>query len=217
MQKISRQAAVCAVAGGALTAVAGIVVQAVVVPNSTVSEQLWSYPWPSDQFTLVSILYAIFHVLVCVGMAGFARSGLAGDGRVARIGAWMAFGGTVVLFAAELASIPVGDQLIEERGPSAVGAMFGVGTVVAAIGFLLAGVTTLRAGRWQGWRRFTPLVAGLTLVAITGSVGTDVMSASIAAYGIGALGLGLAMLTQPDPRGVMTDQVSEPRRAPAGR
>ncbi|MBB2940448.1 hypothetical protein FB565_000152 [Actinoplanes lutulentus] len=218
MQKIStagvRRAGAYAAAGGALTAISGFLVQTVVVPGSTVDDQQWSYPWSSDAVVLVSVAYAGFHLLVCLGLLGFGRSGIAGGGTVARGGVWIAFAGTVVLLVAELASIPFREQALDASGPSMVGMLFGLGTVGSAIGFLMAGVTTLKAQRWQGWQRFTPLVVGLTLLLITGLVMTAWMAASIGAYGIGLLGLGLAMRTQPDPNGVLA---REPQRARAER
>ena len=41
---------------------------------------MWSYPWSSAALVPVSLVYAVFHVLVSVGLLGFARSGAAGDG-----------------------------------------------------------------------------------------------------------------------------------------
>ena len=33
--------------------------------------------------------------------------------------------------------------------------------LLTAIGMLMCGIATVMAGRWQGWRRFTPLLVGL--------------------------------------------------------
>lgn len=45
----------------------------------------------------------------------------------------------------------------------------GVGTVLTAVGLIMAGATTLRSGVWSGWRRYTPLVLGVWMVAMMGT------------------------------------------------
>ena len=67
----------------------------------------WSYPWSSAALVPVSLAYTVFHVLVFIGILGFWRSGIAGTGRAAQIGATAALTGTAVLGIAELLSIPV--------------------------------------------------------------------------------------------------------------
>jgi uncharacterized membrane protein YhiD involved in acid resistance len=81
-----------------------------------------------------------------------------------RTGVMAAVAGTAVLVVAELLSIPIAGQRMDETGPGLVGACFGVGTIVSAVGFLVAGVATVAAGagtggadspRWppgSGWR-----------------------------------------------------------------
>jgi hypothetical protein len=34
--------------------------------------------------------------------------------------------------------------------------MFGVGALLSTVGFVLAGIGTLHAGRWSGWARWVP-------------------------------------------------------------
>ncbi|HKQ41001.1 MAG TPA: hypothetical protein VJT79_00870, partial [Pseudonocardia sp.] len=62
-----RRAGTVAAVGGALTALSGLFVQAVVQPASTVSDQLWSYPWSPALLAPVSVVYAVFHGLVLYG------------------------------------------------------------------------------------------------------------------------------------------------------
>ena len=40
------------------------------------------------------------------------------------------------------------------------GALLGLSALLQGLGLLLAGIAVLRAGRWSGWRRFTPLLCG---------------------------------------------------------
>jgi hypothetical protein len=151
-----RRAGIIGTAGGALTALSGAAVATYVMPATDVPDTMWSYPWSSGALVPVSVAYAVLHGLVLVGLLGFGRSGVAGDGRAARLGVMAAVAGTAVLAVAEFLSIPIAGQRMDDTGPGLVGAVFGVGTVVSAVGFVAAGVATVRARRWDGWRRFTP-------------------------------------------------------------
>jgi hypothetical protein len=98
--------------------------------------------------------------------------------------------------------IPFADQTLDAPGPSAVGATFGLATVLSGVGFVVAGVTTLQAGTWSGWRRFVPLVTGLWLILMTGLAMTAALAAGVGVYDLRLLALGLALRTQPAPQRV---------------
>src|SRR3954464_15091903 len=85
---------VAGIVGGGLTAVSAAAVAGVVQPASEVPVEMWSYPWSSGALVPVSVAYAVRHLLVAVGLLGFARSGAAGAGRVARLGPLVAVAGT---------------------------------------------------------------------------------------------------------------------------
>lgn len=194
-----RRAGLASTLGGLLTLVAGVVVQGVVVPASEVSREMWSYPWSSSALVPVSLGYAVFHLLVLLGVLGVGRSGAAGDGRGARVGTALAAAGTAILTVAELLSIPVADQRTDDTGAGLVGATFGLGTVVSAVGFLVLGVAAIRAARWDGWRRYTPLAVGIWLVALTILVATPALAIAVGVYGLLLTAMGLALATDPVP------------------
>jgi hypothetical protein len=194
-----RRAGLLGAVGGALSAISGVVVQGIVQPASEVSDEMWSYPWSSDAFVPVSLVYAVFHVLVFIGILGFARSGVAGPGRSARVGAVIALTGTAVLFVAELLSIPIADQRIDDTGAGLVGACFGLGSLLSAIGFIVAGIATVRAARWDGWRRFVPLATGIWLAALVFLAATPALPIGVTVYGLFLTALGAALWTQPTP------------------
>ncbi|MCY7341211.1 MAG: hypothetical protein LH603_05000 [Pseudonocardia sp.] len=202
-----RRAGIAGIVGGALTALSGAAVATYVVPATDVPDTMWSYPWSSGALVPVSIAYAVLHGLVIVGLLGFARSGVAGDGRAARLGPMIAVAGTAILLLAELLSILIADQRMDDTGPMLVGACFGVGTIVSAVGFLVAGGATVAARRWDGWRRFTPLATGIWLVAMIVLVNTAALAASVTVYGGLLVALGVALATQPAPRAVQPEQV----------
>jgi hypothetical protein len=177
------------IAGAAATLVSGVVVEAVIVPASTVPDDRWSYPWSSAAFVPVSLAYTIFHVLVILGLLGFARSGVTGTGRGARLGAALAVAGTAALAASELASIPIRHAHTADTAAWLVGLGFGLGCLLMAIGFLTAGAATLRAGVWQGPSRFAPLAAGVVCCALVGLGPTKLLAAGVAVYGLALLAL----------------------------
>lgn len=194
-----RRAAIAGIVGATATATGGLVVQAVVQPSTTVSDQRWSYPWSSGSLVPISILWASLHVLVFVGVLGFARSGLAGTSRGARVGIALALAGTALLFIGELASIPVRDQQVGDTGAELVGAIFAIAIVLSAVGFLSSGVAAIRAHLWRGWRRFTPLCAGIWTTVLLGLNMTKALPTGVAVYGLCLLALSVALYTQPVP------------------
>lgn len=175
--------------GAAATAVSGIVVQAVVIPASTVPDDRWSYPWSSAALVPVSLLYTALHVLVFLGLLGFARSGVTGSGRGARLGPALALAGTAMLGAGELGSIPVRHDLTTDTGAWIAGLVFGLACLLSAIGFLTAGAATLRARVWQGWSRFAPLAVGVVCCALLALGATKALAAGVALYGLALLAL----------------------------
>jgi hypothetical protein len=195
---IRAAAAICAI-GAAATTIGGIAVQAIVQPATAVPDDRWSYPWSSSALVPISILWASLHVLVFYGVLGFARSGMAGTGRGARVGALLALGGTAMLFVGELASIAVRNQLTDDAGATIVGAIFGIAILLTSVGFLAAGIATIRYGNWYGWRRLTPLSAGIASCALLGLNSTKALPTGVAVYGLCLLALGVALYTQPSP------------------
>ena len=199
-----RRAATAGIVGAAATATSGLLVQAVVQPTTAVPDDRWSYPWSSSALVPVSVLWACLHVLVFIGVLGFARSGLAGASRVARVGVVLALAGTALLFVGELASIAVRDQQVGDSGAVVVGAAFGVAILLTAAGFVAAGIATLRARRWRGWRRFTPLSTGIWATALLVLNMTKALPTAVAVYGLCLLALGIALYIQPTPESAET-------------
>jgi len=197
--KSLRAAGISCIVGAAATTLGGIVVQGIVQPATNVSDRRWSYPWSSGALVPVSILWASLHVLVFAGVLGFARSGLAGHGRSARLGTTLALVGTALLFVGEIASIPIRDQRTDDTGAVIVGGIFALAILLTAVGFLAAGVATVRARLWQGWRRFTPLIAGVVTSALLGLNVTKALPTGVALYGLCLFALGVALYTQPTP------------------
>ena len=130
----------------AWSAIAGALLQIVLgIPLAHLQAQL---PVP----TTILGLNAISHLLLLVGIVGLARSGAAGRGRIAGAGIALTLLGLVVLTLAEFTAMVNMDIAV---------LFYGSATLAMALGLILTGVAVLRAGRWTGWQRFTPLVCGL--------------------------------------------------------
>lgn len=106
----------------------------------------------SPAFIFRNNIVILSHVLVLIGVLGFARSGVAGNSWLAKIGLGIAL-------LASLAFIPA-EFIIQTRYD--LGEMLlGFCAPLQGLGMTLAGIAVLRAGTWLGWPRFTPLLCGL--------------------------------------------------------
>lgn len=107
---------------------------------------------PSPTFMIRNDIVILSHLLVLIGVLGFARSGTTGN-------SWLAKSGLGIALLASIAFIP-SEIAIQIR--YALGELLlGICAPLQGIGMTLAGIAVLRAGIWQGWQRFTPLLCGL--------------------------------------------------------
>jgi hypothetical protein len=198
----TRQAALAFIVAAAATALAGAVLFLILQPTTDLSDDMWRYPWESSgAFVAFTIFSTLLHALVIVGLRAFGRSGVAGTSRAARSGLVLVLVGTALLLVGELASIPVRDGLNDDTNVGIVGAIFGFGGIASTIGFLLIGWATVRAGRWQGWRRFTPIATGIWMTAMNfiGIAAPTSLHGMVGVYGLCLLSIAVALYTQPAP------------------
>jgi hypothetical protein len=189
---ISRPGAACAFGGLVLTV--GAIATQVISATTSVSDQLWRYPWTSSAAVTAWALFGTMEALLLIGVLAWGRSGAAGSGRAARVGIALATLGTSCIVAGHFASMLVRNQTIHDTGAQLVGAVFGIGTLLSAIGFLAAGEATARAGVWRDWRRFVPLAIGVITVALIGLQFTKALPTGVAAYSLGFVALGIALM-----------------------
>lgn len=179
--------------GGATLGVVVAVATQVVQASTDVPKDQWSYPWRGGASIGFWLVAALAHALIAVGVIGLRRSGVAGTTLTARLGLTAALGGATLIVAGHLASIPIRNQTTHDTLPQIVGGVFGIGTILVAIGLLLAGWTTLRERNWDDWRRFTPLAAGAWAVALIPLQLTPALPSAVAVYGLCFLAIGLAL------------------------
>jgi hypothetical protein len=206
----TRQAAVGFVVAAAATAVAGAVLFFGLQPTTDLSEDMWRYPWESSgAFVAFSIFSAGLHALVANGVAAIGRSGAAGRSRAATRGVALAVAGTALLLVGELVSIPVRNAESSDTSATIVGGVFAVGGILSTVGLLVLGRATLRAGVWQGWRRFTPLATGVWLIAMSLLATPTRLHGLVGVYGLCLLAMAVALYIDPAP--AATANVGEPQ------
>jgi hypothetical protein len=205
----TRQAAVAFIVAAAATAVAGAVLFFGLQPTTDLSEDMWRYPWESSgAFVAFSIFSAGLHALVAAGVVAFGRSGAAGRSRTATRGVALAVAGTALLLVGEVVSIPVRNAETSDTSATIVGGVFGVAGTLSTIGFLVLGWATLRAGVWQGWRRFTPLATGVWLTVMW-FLPPTLLHGMVGVYGLCLLAMAVALYTDPAP--AVATNVGEPQ------
>lgn len=116
---------------------------------------------------------------------------LAGSGLAARWGLRLLIVGSVIGVVAHLASLPFVDAKFEDI--AALGAVFGIGALLATVGFLMAGVGTVRTHHWTGLFRWTPLGIGIVGVALMFLQFTPLLPTGVGLYYLGFVPLGLAV------------------------
>jgi len=193
------QKAAIGLIAGAIIHVAGGIVGQVVQGSTEVSDDLFRYPWTSDAFVVLSLVEAIAFGLGLAGIAALRASGVAGQMRGARIGLGAALAGSALFVVAELASIPVRDQLTDEGPAGTVGGLFGLATFLLGGGLAAAGVAARRTGLWEGWRPTALLAWGVWTLILLGVVLTDVMPLGVTVMGLLQLATGVGLLTCPMP------------------
>ena len=131
---------------------AWLIVGALMGVGIGVKEGIAPTPFGTMENIVMQGIVMVANALVLVGVVGLARSGATGDGWLARVGLGIALVASVLFLPFE---VLVAINL--ELG----GALLGLCALAQGLGLLLAGIAVLRAGRWGGWQRFTPLSCGL--------------------------------------------------------
>ncbi len=198
--RATQKAAIALIAGAIIHATAGIVGQ-LVQASTLVSDDQFSYPWTSAELVAVSLAEAVAFALGLVGLAGLRASGVAGPARAARTGLGVALAGSALFVGAELASIAVRHQALDDGAAVAVGAVFGLATLLLGAGLAAAGVAARRARLWEGWRPTALLVCGLWTLALLGIVVTPLMPLGVTVMGLLQVAIGAGLLTRPTPVG----------------
>lgn len=186
---------------GVLTIIAGAVqgdgalITAAYRNTSPVSDEQLSYPWDGATAITTSLIWGITQVLIVIGLIAFARSGAAPT-RAGRVGARLAVAGAVVFVLAHVLSLVAYDAPLDDSVSVAVLSCFGVGTLLTAIGLIIAGTAALRSGAWSGWRRYTPSALGAWMIAMMPLQFTAALPLAVGIYALAVMALGLALIVE---------------------
>ena len=115
MNRTQTMGAWCVVAAAYL-AIGGVATQ-IVQASTSVSDQVWSYPWSGEASIPLSASWAIAQIVLVLAILELRRTGLAGPTRAASVGLATAAVGTSLIVVGHLVSIAVADQNIHATGP----------------------------------------------------------------------------------------------------
>ena len=152
-------------------------------------------PPGSGGFYLSEVGWLVVGLLLLVGVFGLWWSGAVGGSRFGAVAFGVAVLGHALFVAAEIHGTVVG---------ATSGALLGGAALLSALGFVLVGIATIRARRWQGWARFMPLLTGLYFFGAMLPfilVSDDPNPYAIAGWGLARLALGLAIRGEARDRG----------------
>lgn len=180
-----RRAALIGLGGACITLAGGTLAQVMRGSSSVFTDQ-WSFPFGPGAHILLSVLWMASHLMLFVGLAGIRRSTLVGERRTGVVGIDLALAGTALLAVGEVASMCLANATEDSGGAIAVGSVFGIGTLLTAVGMVMVGVVVLRGRRWTGPSAAAPLVFGLVNVGQLVLGPTDLFHVGIIAYGLAA-------------------------------
>jgi len=178
----------CVLAGALGVASAAVLL----VIDPAVGSDRFSYPFTPAGFVVAQAWFSIHHLGLLAGLLGLWWSGLAGSGRLGRVGSWTAIGGMAMLAINELLAISASGSSAAVANAGPIGALYGVASTLIGVGLILAGVAVLQTGRVTDWRRYVPLALGIfVFVPMLPALFASFVLARLA---IGAWMLGFAVL-----------------------
>ena len=173
----------------------GALISAAYRNASPISDEQLSYPCSGATAITTSLIWGTTQVLFVVGLVAFARCGAARS-KSGRVGGRLAVLGALLYFVAHALSLVGYDAALGDPIGVAVVSCFGVGTLLTAVGLVMAGTSTLRSGVWSSWRRYAPLALGVWMVAMMPLQFTPALPVAVGIYALAAVALGLAMIIE---------------------
>ncbi len=161
----TRMAGLACLLAGLLGAAGGIYLA---LRTPLVSEDMWTYPQRAGgEFATTQTMFALTHVGMLLGLLALGWCGAVPPGRAGRIGRAVALAGMALLTINEFVAITVAGERSDSTSAGNVGAVYGVASLMIAVGLIVAGIAAIRGGTWSGWQRWLPLVLGVWLIVPT--------------------------------------------------
>ncbi len=158
----TRLGAACMASGALGVAVAALTLA---YPAAVPTTQ-WSYPFSPHVLVVVSVVLAAAHLLTLAGFVGVWYARPFGQSRLAPAGLWVAITGYLGLAIAEILSGAIGDQTTTSSAASAVGIVFGIASLLTALGSIVAGTAITRAAVWRGLGGWMVLASGVVMIVL---------------------------------------------------
>jgi hypothetical protein len=133
---------------------------------AAVPSNRWSYPFDARTQWIVSIVLAITHLLTLAGVLGVIAARPYGRSRAAVVGLWAAVLAYAGLAICEVLSGGLGTQSNDSSAANAVNGAFGVTSLLAAVGSIVAGIVIVRQRglRSIGWSMV--LWSGIVMIVL---------------------------------------------------
>ena len=151
------------IASAALGLAIGVVTLAY---DPAVPSEQWSYPFTTTTQWVVSVVLAMTHVLTALGFTGVLLARPYGASRAAAVTLRIAVAGFWILALAELLSGAIGGEDLDSTAAGWVGALFGISSLMTALGGLVAGTVIVRARRWTGAGAWMVLASGVVMILL---------------------------------------------------
>ena len=168
--------------------------------TSTVPEDRLNFPFSGSLATTTSLTWGLSQALFVLTLLAFARSGAVGTSRAGRIGAMLALMGGMLFVAAHTLSLIFRDARVDDPAGLAAIALFLVGTLSSACGFIVAGLAVVRAGHWTSWRRYSVLPVGIWMLCMLPLQFTSLLPLTVAVYAATIATFASALLAEPESR-----------------
>jgi hypothetical protein len=182
---------------GLLGAASGIFL-AVVDP--VVPDTRFSYPLSAGAFVAIQLWFCVQHLGLIAGQVALWTSGALGRSRTARAGHVLALGGMLLLAVTEVVATTAAESPYSSSRTDVLDVLYGISSVAAGVGLVIAGIAALRARVWQGWERWLPLALGVwVFVPMTPAIMAGFLPARLSITGWMLLyaALGWALRTRP--------------------
>jgi hypothetical protein len=167
---------------------------------STVPDDRLNFPFSGSLATATSLTWGLTQALFVLTLLAFARSGAVGTSRAGRMGALLALVGGIVFVAAHAVSVIFRDARVDDPAGLAAITLFSLGTLFTAVGFIVAGVAVVRAGRWTSWRRYAVLAVGVWMLCLLPLQFTPLLPLSVVVYAATVSAFAIAILAEPEVR-----------------
>jgi len=168
--------------------------------TTTVPDDRLNFPFSGSLATTTSLTWGLSQALFVLTLLGFVRSTAVGTSRAGRIGAVLALVGGILFVTAHALSVTFRDARVDDPAGQAAIALFFVGSVCSAVGFVVAGVAVARAGRWTSWRRYSVLPVGLWMLCMVPLQLTSLLPLTVIVYAATIAVFALALLAESESR-----------------